>query len=699
MKRGCMATAALLLCAVAGSAGAVTTDTWKVSGSAAFLATDLESLSVSSEGVVTPAPAFEEVEDFDADYVWSLAASGDRVWAGTGSGGALFRVDGRAARLVHDSIALQVESIAIGRDGTVYAGTAPDATILAIAADGTARTFADLPERHVWAMAFDASGNLLAATGDRARLYRIGAGGAAEVLYEGEGDHFTSLAVRGSTILLGAGEKGLLYSLDDKGRATVLMDADEEEVKGIILLADGSVIAAVNPPVGSAGGGKSGDAASAKKPSPVLYRIRPNNVVEPVWTATESVIQAIAADPEGRVYAATGGGESGGIYRVDPATGDWALLSRPGPPQILSLAVSGGVLHAGSGSPGKVYRGALGGSPVGRMTSEVRDMKQVADWGVLRWQRADRDGGGSIAFRTRTGNTADPDGTWSDWSSPLTGAAGSQVTSPAARFIQWRAEFKRGGEGAPALREVTLSSLARNRAPVVRSFDVSAPGLPLGRGGDSGPQPVIQSLPGNVRAEFSVASQSGRGPAPDEDAAWARRYRTLRWDASDPNDDPMMYTLEYRGGADAAWRPLEDDLKEPLYVFDSSQVEDGVYRFRVTASDAPRNPPGEALEGSRETDFVVVDNTVPVIDALTARVDGAKIRVTAKLRDALSPIKQLEISTDGENWRPVHPVDRVMDELEEDISVDLDLPAKTPVTVILRVADLAGNVGTARVSP
>ena len=49
----------------------------------------------------------------------------------------------------------------------------------------------------------------------------------------------------------------------------------------------------------------------------------------------------------------------------------------------------------------------------------------------------------AIAFRTRSGNSARPDRTWSDWSDPLSDSAGSRIASPNARYIQWKAELHR----------------------------------------------------------------------------------------------------------------------------------------------------------------------------------------------------------------------------------------------------------------
>jgi hypothetical protein len=690
---------AMALLLASGPALGVTTKTWKVSGREAFLSADLESLAVTSDGLVTLAPAFDEVKGMEAAYVWSLTAGRDGgIRAGTGSGGVVYAVTRDQARVLHDSPALSIESMAMGRDGTLYAGTAPDALILAIAADGTARTFADLPGRHVWGIQVDGSGRVVAATGDPATIYRIESGGQPTVLYEGTTTHFTSLALLGNTVLAGVDEEGLLYAIEGEGRVRVLMDAKEEEVKALAVTADGTVFAAVNPASGPAEPPSSGSASSSPAPRPAVYRIRPNGVVEPVWTSPDPNIQALVIGPEGTLLAATGAAEAGGIFRIEPDLLRWSLLGRPGPPQLLSLVSASDALWIGTGSPGRLYRGTLAGSPAGVLLSTVYDAKQVSDWGVLRWLTEGGPGDG-VSFRTRTGNSSVPDATWSDWSSAVSDADGSSIASPPGRFIQWEGTFRRSSGATPALREVTVAFLEKNLAPVIRTLEVSPSGGNLARGGDGGgPQPVIQNLPGNVRAEFSLTNSFSRTAATDDEAAWMRRYRTVRWEASDPNDDPLLYRVEHRGQGENAWRLVKEDLKDPLYVWDTAQVPDGSYKIRVVASDAPQNAPFESRTAEMESDYFTVDNTAPVVDGLTARLEGGKLKVTARVSDAVGPLKRAEVSVDGGDWEIVHPVDRIFDQKTEEVSVDVEVKGDGEHLVILRAVDATGNIGLGRAS-
>jgi hypothetical protein len=101
---------------------------------------------------------------------------------------------------------------------------------------------------------------------------------------------------------------------------------------------------------------------------------------------------------------------------------------------------------AATSNMGRIYR--LGETPgaSGSYEAPVHDSGTASRWGSLTW-RADAPAGCSVRFRTRSGNSAKPDRTWSDWSEPLSDASGSRIASPNARYIQWKAELAGAGPG------------------------------------------------------------------------------------------------------------------------------------------------------------------------------------------------------------------------------------------------------------
>ena len=77
--------------------------------------------------------------------------------------------------------------------------------------------------------------------------------------------------------------------------------------------------------------------------------------------------------------------------------------------------------------------------------------------------------GTSISIETRTGNTATPDSTWSDWSSPMTNQAGSTMTTAESKYIQYKITLTTSNlHVTPALNLSATSplSIGFKRAPV-----------------------------------------------------------------------------------------------------------------------------------------------------------------------------------------------------------------------------------------
>src|SRR5262249_13581991 len=109
---------------------------------------------------------------------------------------------------------------------------------------------------------------------------------------------------------------------------------------------------------------------------------------------------------------------------------------------MISLAVfpNGSVL-AGTGNGAELYSSETADTtPKATYESVVHDAKSRSRWGTLRWNGGNAQDA-SVLFQTRTGDVAEPDGTWSAWSSPAPNGDGLRITSPEARYIQYRAAF------------------------------------------------------------------------------------------------------------------------------------------------------------------------------------------------------------------------------------------------------------------
>ena len=111
---------------------------------------------------------------------------------------------------------------------------------------GTSGELFDPPETYVWALAWDASGDLLVATGDPAVLYRVNERGNSETLLRSEERHFRSLVVGpAGDIFLGTAENAYIYRVSPDGEAYVLYDAPGKEIPALAALGANGLARAV----------------------------------------------------------------------------------------------------------------------------------------------------------------------------------------------------------------------------------------------------------------------------------------------------------------------------------------------------------------------------------------------------------------------------------------------------------------------
>jgi hypothetical protein len=123
-------------------------------------------------------------------------------------------------------------------------------------------------------------------------------------------------------------------------------------------------------------------------------------------------------------------------------------------------------------------------------------------------------------------------------------------------------------------------------------------------------------------------------------------------------------------------------------------LPDGVYRFRLVASDRLDNAAGEELSAERVSEPVVVDHTPPRVLS-TERVVSAERAGEGRLRvvveDALSPLTRARLSADAGEWEDLRPEDGLLDGRRETFVVAA--PANGRL-LLLQVGDAAYNVVT-----
>jgi hypothetical protein len=343
-----------------------------------------------------------------------------------------------------------------------------------------------------------------------------------------------------------------------------------------------------------------------------------------------------------------------------------------------------------------VFRLSSERAPRGTYESETRDAQMVSTWGAISW-RGTSPNGSKIELFTRSGNTETPDDTWSNWSSAYTNADGSPITSPKARYLQWRAVLSGKNDG-PVLTSVTAAYLQRNLRPVVRSITVQPAGIVFQKPFSTGDPDLAgfedQSTPERKLAA-QAAAQSGSSSSLGR-RTYQKGLQTLQWKADDENDDDLTYDVLYRREGETQWKTLRKAVSETILVWDTTTIPNGTYFVKIVASDAPSNPLATALSGELDSTAFEVDNTPPSITVSSVRVVSGRTIITFDVKDDHSPIRGVEFSDDGQRWRGVFPVDGIADSRDEHYELPID-GELTERGLTLRASDAMNNVSTAHV--
>ncbi|MFB3776075.1 MAG: hypothetical protein ACE141_00655 [Bryobacteraceae bacterium] len=721
-----------ILTALACCGGNAAAATWKQSEYADFEKATLKNVTLRSDGRLSLAPTFAELLDSSVPYLWALAEdSKGNIYAGGGGPGSpgarIYTISREGkSRVLAEIDALVVQALAVDRNDRLYAATSPDARVYRIGADGKAELFYDTAAKYAWAMAFDAKGNLFVATGDQGLVHRVTPEGKGGVFYRTQETHARSLAVDGQgNLIVGTEPDGLVVRVSPSGEGFVLYETPKREVTAVAVAANGVMYAAAAgtkqpsaappaplqapaapaTPAAAPGGAQQPAAVAAAAPPPTMapqappvsggsevYRIETDGYARRIWSNSQDIAYALAIDAQGKALVGTG--NRGSIYRLDSDVLH-TLLARISTGQVTCLLGGrGGKVYASTGNIGKVYRVGPGLEKEGTVESDILDAGLFSLWGRLTFLGSLN--GGGLRLESRSGNLNRPRQDWSSWTPLKMDVDGGRITSPQARFLQWRLTLTASASaGAPEVDAVTVAYLPKNVAPLVQEIEITAANYrfpvqsltitpartltlqPLGR-----PRRAPPTVPMADSGVVTMQYEKGQIGA--------------RWAASDENGDELLYRVEIRGAQESGWRLLKEKLKERYLSWDSTAFPDGEYLVRVTATDLPDNPPGQELSGQLVSRAFLIDNTPPEITGPAATRASGRLEVRWRARDAHSLIQRAEYSVDGGDWLVAEPTTKVSDSQEHDYVLTLATVPAGEHTLAVRVYDDYDNQSVAK---
>jgi hypothetical protein len=346
----------------------------------------------------------------------------------------------------------------------------------------------------------------------------------------------------------------------------------------------------------------------------------------------------------------------GQLFEIDEATKERVEIARLDHGQIHCLCRRrNGSVVLGTGDPGKLYVLQDRYASKGTVVSDVLDAKIISKWGALTW-KAHTPAGTRVTVAVRSGNVAEPDETWSDWSAEQSDAHNARVTTPPARFLQYRVTLSTDNPNvSPAVKAVAVRYMTTNQPPEVTGIDV-----------------------------------------PDLDAANLEKPGKLKvkWTAVDPNEDELTYSLFVRKEGWKNWVQIEGDLSKREYEWDTSGMPSGIYQIKVVASDHKENAPEDALKAERISAPFPVAHTPPVVTVRVTGVEGERAVIEATATDPLVRLTEASFAVNGKKWTPVFPTDGLFDSKSEQFRFKTAALRPGTYVLVLRVRDAAGNVGS-----
>ncbi len=726
-----------------GCLQAATTTTWELNTYQDLLKGRFDGVSLDRDGRLRLAPRLDTLFTSGQPAIWSIAQGPDgSVYAGTGHRGRVYRVTPSGANtLVWTADEPEVFAVAVDPNGVVYAASSPDGKVYRISQGKAAEFFAP-KAKYIWSLAFAPDGSLLVGTGDPGNVYRVDKSGKSELYYETGQSHVTALAFDShENLLAGTEPNGILYRISAKDKAFVLYDASLPEIRSIVPMPDGTIYAAalggsianrsgplapgimspmsitvtapattvtvsdstsdsnaqaggdIKPNVSKPAVSLAQPAAAATSPlteipgveKSAVYKINPDATVETLWSSKDENIYGMVVEPNGSVVFATD--EQGRVYRLT-ADRKATLVVQTNEGETTRLLEDSRGLVAATGDMGKLFRLGESQGASGTYESPVHDSGTVARWGRITW----RDEGGKVSFSTRSGNSARPDKTWSDWSKPLTDPKDSVISSPNARYLQWRAELT--GPGA-LVESVRVFYLPQNNAPIVRSINVTsqAPSAAAQKSGSNSTSSAAYSITVTDTGETSTPAGT-----PTQTLAHSGGSQIqVTWQADDPDNDRLVYQVYFRGEEETAWKLLKSNVFDNSLLLDGDVLADGRYYFRVVASDLPSNDAKAARESELVSSPVLIDNTPPAVTLSPPRRANAHVEVDADAVDQTSALRRCEYSIDAGPWIPVEAADGVTDSPREQFHIVIDKLPPGEHLLVVRVYDSANNAGLAKV--
>jgi hypothetical protein len=489
---------------------------WRQDSDEEFRTGKLDDSTVDSWGRISP--GFQSLANRQVsteDQIWSgvwannqfYYGSADEVWRWAGGNSKPEKV----AKLE----GLFIPAMTADSKGIVYAAPVPSGKVYAI----DTRTPGAKPqvafktsESIIASLAVDDTDNLYAGTASTGKVYKIDAARKSSVVFDSGQAHILSMFYHkpSGELLIGTGERGSVYALAKTGKAKAVYQSPDHFVTGVVKDAKGDLY------VSSAGTGH-------------LVRVMPTG--ETTTLATSDAFYTLHYDAE--TDSVISGDAEGDVTMaiIDPLTKQpyFMPVSHTEQEAVLALASNGKNLYAGTSNLAvlREFRMQLSDKPV--YVSAVKDASKPARWSRIHaygpFNERNLELAAKLKMETRTGETAKPDETWSNWQPAALQGDTFAVASPVGRYFQYKLSWDTSKDklGAEKIDKLTLGRIDTTFLP-------------------TNTLPQISSI--SVRSGIAVAGK-----------------QEISVTGTDADGDNLMLSMDFSSDGGTTWKPLKDEIR------------------------------------------------------------------------------------------------------------------------------------------
>ena len=724
----------MLILMIASAAPAVTSKIVRHKNSGDMAAGKTDNVIISSRPSIQLGREAEELAgDFNDAWVINtiVAADDGTIYLGTSPNGSIFKYKGGKLTKIYpldveNDEEVEVDEPADSNDPNVISETEiqkhlSNRHIFAMAAESKGRLLAGVSGQdcqllrfkgadsevifepndasYIFAIALDEKKDIYLATGPGGKIYRLNASGKnAEVIHECEDKNILSLAVgEDGSVYAGTDTRGLVYKIDPKTKqASVLYDTEQDEITSLLFDKAGNLYAAATSDRAI---GAQTQPGSPPPKTPLPGRPEPKEQKPEEGGQLSLTIPNMknqedkkpTGPPPARMERGLSKGAASRVYKINKEGFVTEVFNEVA--VFFSLEMQQGQLLLGTGNKAQLFS-INPETEIETIIYEDKTASQITDMIVKEDEiyLSTANPAKLIKLSSDFASKGEYESVLIDAGQPARWGK-LQIDSDIPKGTKVLISARSGNVGD--VNDPTYSAWTKP-VKIVEPVELSVGTgrfcqykLILESGGKTTPRIrevavayVIPNLPPKV-TQVNVKRNDKSSIAGIFDISYT---------AQDENGDNLTYRIDFRKMPRTGWIELKDELTEPSLEWNSNTIEDGIYEVKVTASDVAGNTKTTELTGTRISEPVVIDNSAPVIKNHTIKTDKDVAILTLNVDDEYSVIDNLSYTLDSnDKWNSALPEDNIYDTTNEDFTIIIKELTSGDHVIAVKISDAEGN--------